>query len=424
MIRKVVIKPRLWVAMAMALGASLSNAQQAWTPLQLMQAAWDTHPALASKRASAAGAQHELEGARWQRFPTPTIETGRATDGGVNNTTLRLDQPLWTGGRITAGIEAAKSRLDAAEATVAEGRNEMALQVISAWAEAYRQQMRQAHAITGVNEHVKLLKMITRRTDQEVSPPVDRDFAHSRLLQSMNDLSLVTQSLNIALTKLTQLAGQPVLKVGVPVSVALPAAKDQAISEAMAYSPTLMRIGYEEQAAASDVDSKRASLMPQVSFRVERVSGGLTAASSYTDNRALVVLTAQPGAGLSAASGVDAAQAKKEAIRLSREALAREVTEQVLLDWDDLVASKQRLANSQQSRNISLSVFESYTRQYVAGRKSWIDVLNAMRESTQSDLALADATAQVAAATQRLKIRTGRMTQASTEPSKKEETPK
>jgi adhesin transport system outer membrane protein len=388
-----------------------------------MQAAWDTHPALAARRASATGAQHELEGARWQRYPTPTIETGRATDGGVNNTTLRLDQPLWTGGRISAGIEAAQSRLEAAEASVGEGHNEMGLQVIAAWAEAYRQQMRQAHAITGVNEHVKLLKMITRRADQEVSAPVDRDFAHSRLLQSMNDLSMVTQSLNIALTKLTQLAGQAVLKVAESPSAALPKSKEQAIGDAIAYSPTLKRIGHEEQAAIADVDSKRASLLPQVSFRVERLRAGATTASAYTDNRALLVLTAQPGAGLSAASGVDAAQARKEAIRLSREASVRDVTEQILLDWDDLEASRQRLANSQQSRNISLSVFESYTRQYVAGRKSWIDVLNAMRESTQSDLALADSMAQVAAAGLRLTFRSGRMMQPLSDPTAKDKSP-
>jgi adhesin transport system outer membrane protein len=135
------------------------------------------------------------------------------------------------------------------------------------------------------------------------------------------------------------------------------------------------------------------------------------------------VLTAQPGAGLSAASGVDAAQARKEAIRLSREASVRDVTEQILLDWDDLEASRQRLANSQQSRNISLSVFESYTRQYVAGRKSWIDVLNAMRESTQSDLALADSMAQVAAAGLRLTFRSGRMMQPLSDPTAKDKSP-
>lgn len=56
---------------------------------------------------------------------------------------------------------------------------------------------------------------------------------------------------------------------------------------------------------------------------------------------------------------------------------------------------------------MSTEVFESYSRQYIAGRKTWIDVLNAVRETTQSDFALADARAQVVAAGERLRLRTG-----------------
>jgi adhesin transport system outer membrane protein len=54
-------------------------------------------------------------------------------------------------------------------------------------------------------------------------------------------------------------------------------------------------------------------------------------------------------------------------------------------------------------------VFESYTRQYTAGRKTWLDVMNTVRESTQSDVAVTDAGTQAAAASLRLKLASGNL---------------
>ncbi len=108
--------------------------------------------------------------------------------------------------------------------------------------------------------------------------------------------------------------------------------------------------------------------------------------------------------GLSAASGVDAAIARREA---AREAAERDVRERVTLDWNEWVAVRLRLENASQSRAMSTEVFESYARQYVIGRKTWIDVLNAVREATQSEFALEDVQTQTLAVSLRLRAQTG-----------------
>ena len=63
--------------------------------------------------------------------------------------------------------------------------------------------------------------------------------------------------------------------------------------------------------------------------------------------------------------------------------------------------------NAEHARSTSAEVSESYARQYTAGRKTWLDVLNAVREATQAELALVDATSQMQAAVLRLKAQTG-----------------
>ncbi len=376
-------------------------AKEAWTLDDALKAALASHPAILGKVAQVSAAGAEKKGSEWQRFPTPSVEaSGRYTQ------TARLDQPLWTGGRITAGIEAATHRQSAAEAGADEARRDVALRVASAWTEAQRQQLRQNHAVEGVKAHEKLLKLISNRVEREVTPPVDKDFAQSRLLQALNDLSSVTQALSNARTQLGQLVGETVTKVsGTLDDRGAPATLETAMHQALAQSSTLKRLAAEEQAAEQDVVSRRSSLMPQVSLRLQRDMGDPLYVRQ--DTRAMVVVTAQPGAGLSAASGVEAAVARRESARLAREAALRDLRQQVTMDWDELTAARLRRDNARQARRMSSEVFESYARQYTTGRKSWIDVMNSVRELTQSDMAEADASAQLAAASLRLSILSG-----------------
>ena len=384
--------------------AGHAQAQPAWTFERVLQSALDSHPAIMGKRSGQAAARADKKGAEWLRYPTPSIEA--ATQGnGKDSGLLRIEQPLWAGGRITAAIDAAGSRLDAADAALTEAELDLTLRVIAAYTEALRQKARQQYAQEGVDEHEKLLGMIRRRVEHEVSSRTDQRLAESRLYQAINDLSQATQAYNNALAQLAQLSGKPVADISEQEVSALgaPSSLEAALSQALGYSPTLRRLMHEEEAANADIDSKRSAYMPQLSLRLEKsVAQGQT-----QNNSAMLVLQAQPGAGLSAGSGVDAAIARREAARMAREAAERSTSERVTLDWNEWVAAGLRQKNAAQSRAMSTDVFESYTRQYVIGRKSWIDVLNAVREATQSQFLLEDAHAQAIAASLRLRAQAG-----------------
>ena len=373
---------------------------------QALRAALASHPLVAGKRAAREAALAEREGAEWQRYPTPSVEANSASDG-QNASVFRLDQPLWTGGRITAGIDAAGSRVDAAGMAIAEARQDLALKVIAAGGEALRLQGREVHAQASVGEHEKLLAMIRRRVQQEVSPLADQRLAESRLYATINELSATTQGRRNALAQLGQLTGQTVTEVD-PWShteaakpEGLPADQAAAVELALARSPLLRRLNFEAEAATADIDSKRSAYMPQLSLRLESSQG------SVSDNRALLVLLAQPGAGLSAASGVNAALARREAALRAAEAARRDIEQQIALDWNEWTAARARVDNAEQARATSAEVSDSYARQYTAGRKTWLDVLNAVREASQAELSLVDARNQMQAAVLRLKTQTG-----------------
>lgn len=395
-------------AVALAAVTPVASAQSAtaWSFDQVLQQALQSHPTVQGKRAAQAAARADLDGAQWQRFPSLSAEipTGSQETGGV----VRIEQPLWSGGRIDAGIDAAGSRLDAAGAAIEEERLSLSLRVIAAYTEALRQTARVRSAEEGLAEHQRLLEMIKRRVVQSVSSQTDQRLAESRAYQAANDVSNARQALENALAQLSQLAGKPVRLVsgtGIGVGEPLPdASLDRVLRQAVSYSPTLNRLDFEAQAADSEITLQRSAYMPKVVLRMEKPTGGINA-----DNRtrAMLVLQAQPGAGLSAKAGVDAAVARREGARAAHDAAERDVRERFTLDWNEAEASRERLGNAGEASITSTQVFESYARQYVIGRKSWNDVLNAVREATQAQFSLEDTRAQAIAASLRLAAQTG-----------------
>ena len=394
----------LLVLIAALWSAASWSQGRTWTFSEIVQQSLAAHPNVLARRSSAAAAESDHQSALWQRYPTPSLQ---AVSGGgdIPGSTSRfqLQQPLWTGGRITSGIDGAQFRKDAADHVIAETRQELSLRVAAAYVEAVRQQMREEQARRGVEEHRRLLELIGRRVRQEVSAPVDAELAQSRLYQAINDLSLTVQQRSSALTQLTQLAGQPVARVAAPATdvYSVPQSEQAALQKAIAVSPTLARIASEQQAAGADVESRRAALMPQFALRFERDFGGLS------DSRVMVVLEAQPGAGLSAGTNIDAARLRQRALEHAREGALRDLHERISVDWNELDHARERRENAELSRKTTARVFESFTLQFTTGRKTWIDVLNAVREFTQAEFALADAEGQYAGAALRLSIVTG-----------------
>ena len=86
----------------------LASAAQVLNPLIVEALA--SHPAAQSARQQQAAARAGLAGARWQYWPTPSVTVENARVGAADSayqgdstvSVLRLQQPLWNGGRLAA----------------------------------------------------------------------------------------------------------------------------------------------------------------------------------------------------------------------------------------------------------------------------------------------------------------------------------
>jgi adhesin transport system outer membrane protein len=395
---------RLLVMAALLLA---SNSQAATTLPGLLAETLSTYPALRMQRGLGEAAQAGIEGARWQFYPTPSIAVEQASSssrdisyGGDNHvTTLRLQQPLWTGGRLTGNLNKAEANALIAQADFENTRQQLAVRLILAWGEGVAAQAKLRSFEQSKQAHARLLDQVKRRSEEGASAQADIQLARARLDATDAEVVSAKVQRDTALAKLANMAGHPLPKDSLPDSID-PAAIDREIHGVtldslleMAWQGSPQRIKGEAQVQQADAEIAiaGASLWPEVYLRAERQDGNFSVAGLPPQNRIFIGLSTALGAGLSAQSSINAARARQRAAQddLLTQQLA--LREQVQVDYTMAGAAAQRRASLQRSLAANAEVTASWERQFLAGRKQWQDLMNAAREQAQAEAQLADA---------------------------------
>ena len=364
-----------------------------------------SHPSVEARRMGEVGAAADVESAKWQRFPVPAVQASQDTKGS-NGLVFSLQQPLWTGGRISSGIDAANARQLASKEATRSSQQDVLSKVIDNYVESGLKQRQLVILDKSISQHENLFGMITRRVERQFSPQADLELASSRLRAAQNDKSFAAQALQIALAQLSELSGGEVTSVASSQDTIhrnLPESRDAAVKQALAHSPYLAYLGRSQTAAQADVESKRSAYWPALSARVEKIAG------SNPDTRGLMLVESQFGAGLSASSNVDSAQASLRALTFQQASAARELRSQVQQQWSTYVEARKRHDNTAETSRSAWSVYESYVRLYTISQKSWLDVLNQLREAITADLNEESASAEVSKSALQLLLLTGKL---------------
>jgi adhesin transport system outer membrane protein len=391
-----------WLALlaAMVLIAAAPKQALAQEVPELIAAAFAHHPLVRSQQGRSDAAQAGIEAARWQFWPTPSFSVERAgnTAGAGDATvgTLRVQQPLWTGGRLTSNLSRAEARALTAQAEFEEGKQQLALRVSQAWSEVLVAQIKLGAYESGRAMHQRLLALVKRREAEGVSAQADVALASSRLSSLQAELDAITAQRETALERLRSLTGRPLqAQALVQATRAEPMAGGASLADvlasARALSPLLAKARAQALVAQSDVELARAALSPEVYVRLERQFGSANPGQQSQQSRIFVGLNSSLGGGLSSLSGVEAARAQQRAAQEEEQVQLLALQEQVQADHTLARAAQIRRTGLESARQATAEVSESYERQFLAGRKQWQDLMNAAREQTQNEVQLADA---------------------------------
>lgn len=381
----------------------------------LVERTYSNNPSIQAVRLESQASEEDLEAVRRQRWPTisAVVEDGRNTTGTVaGSRVVRIEQNLWDFGRLSSRISESAAISETTRTKVRLQEQLLTLQVINAW-----QGLLSAHAkVLVAKETLSKLDayraQMQRRITAEVSPAIDLELVQSRSLQTQVELTTAQTAVKTALVRLEQLSGISGLGAYVNQLQSLPGLESTAhVPDLLANTdwelaaiehPAVARARLDFKAAEFRIQAKQAEQWPVLYARVDHPVAG-----SAGKSLAFVGVRYTPGAGFSSLAEAKALATRASSLEQGIDAAQREVLEALINDRDEFINSRARVEALTRAVSGTANVLESYGRQFTAGRKTWQDLMNAVREVAQNQYALADANTAMLGAMERIRVRLG-----------------
>ncbi len=364
----------------------------------LVRDAFAHHPGVRSQQSLQEVALAGIDGAKRQFWAEPSIAVEHAGtsandasyQGDEQVITLRLKQPLWTGGRLTGNLSKAEAEAIVAETELEATRQQIALRVIQAWSDIIAARSTVAAYENSRDTHTRLLDMVKRRNDEGATAKADVELARSRLEGVLADLASAQARLDTSLEQLRVLVGRPVDPEAMVTTIQNISGKSGLLQAAREQSPLIAKARAQAKVAEAEIKIAQAALWPEVALSAERQYGSFSQANTGSQDRIFITVNASLGGGGSNFSAVDGARARHYAAVDEIQVQQLLVDEQALSDIALVHTLAPRKAALMRARQSAGDVSSSWERQFLAGRKQWQDLMNSAREQAQADTQLAD----------------------------------
>jgi adhesin transport system outer membrane protein len=383
----------------------------------LLRAASANHPSLRVSQGFVSASLQDIEAAKRLRWPELNLiaETDSKRNSGAGATKVaRIQQNLWDFGRVSAIVSEAQTKNALEEHRRNLQEQDLHLQVISAWQQMRNATLRLRYAEQYTQLLNSYLAQMQRRVAALASPSIDLELIQSRVLQAQVEQANAKVQLEQSIFLLEELSGLSQLSRALEHVEPIPSLQffqhkhapflQFDWTAAANQHPSVLAAQAEYQASNQQINIQKAGLLPQIYFRLDKPLG-TTQLNNNTRESWFIGLSYSPGAGFSGLSQVQSqvlrAQAALDQINVTQLSITRDMRN----DLREYTSALNRLASQEQSLEGAQKVLESYQRQFQAGRKSWLDLLNAARELSQTQYGLADTQAALEGVLHRLKLR-------------------
>ncbi|AVA15014.1 type I secretion outer membrane, TolC family protein [Sphingomonas sp. S17] len=379
--------------------ASVAMPAQATTLEEAIAAAMNHAPEIEAARADADAADARIKEARGQGLPSATLSGtigyGRLDPQGyfglpAANVTprtaqLTIEQPLFMGGRVSAGIAQAKAGSEAAHAGESMTRSQIVVATVQAYGDVLTTHRMVALYEQMVGQMEEIQRQARLRFKAGESPSTDVAQATARLAEAQAALEAargIAVSADARFTNLTGLAPQDLQPL--PANPAMPGSLDEALDIARANNPALAQAEAALEAARAGARGARAERLPTVGAFAEGSTIRDQFFPDYRADGATVGVRARwqlfSGGRVSAKitesdSAVRAADAR---VRAARSA----VDEQTISAFQGVRSAMLVETAAGQQALAAAQARDSVRHEVRVGMKPQIDLLDAEREAT------------------------------------------
>lgn len=367
------------------------------------------HPSIRGRRDELRALGFDRESAGYQRYPTLSLQA-QTMSNNQHQVAVVLQQPLWVGGRIDAGIEQADVKVKVGRASLLGVERQILENTAAAYAALQGARLRRKAAVLNVSEHEKLKGLIARREVGGIASKADVLLADSRLAQAVTQFIQLQGVLVRAGNDLLALTQEPV-PGDEPVAEGLSQLPETGgiVAAIEKSSATVQQRLYEVELAENASHLAVAAMKPSLYAKLEQDVYAVDQFGSTTHGTSIGALLqgSLEGMGLAGWKRVNSANARVDSAQRDVAAARVDARRQATGLVTDLTSLRQEVVSNEKLVQALQDTLASFMRQYDAGRKSWVDVLNAQRELSDARLTLEQSKSSLEETTLRLAAQLG-----------------
>ena len=347
----------------------------------LISKAINHHPSIQMSQEAFKMSEEELNSAKWQYFPTPSVDFSNSTKN--DQVVAKLEQPIWTGGKLDSQYDIALSNKAESGYTLEESKYKLVERILNL-IQAYSQgKSAEISLKEGYDRLSGFQDMIDRRVESGISSQSDKILLNSRLIQIKSDLVNAKSKKTLALKQLSLLIGENIENINFTLDK-YNFDNNQSnllIDDMTKFHPTLKKMDEQLKNSIIKISKEESALYPTISLVAEHKSGDVyTENTTESDNAIYLSLKATTGAGLSLFSNVEKAKLNTKRVKSEKDTKEQELIDAFVIDYNNMILAKEKLINLKQNLELSLELFESYKRLFIAGKKQWLDLVNSSKE--------------------------------------------
>lgn len=347
----------------------------------LISKAVNHHPSIQMSQEAFKMSEEELNSAKWQYFPTPSVDYSNSSKN--NEVVAKLEQPLWTGGKLDSQYDIALSSKAEAGYTLEESKYRLVERILNLL-QAYSQgKSAEISLKEGYDRLSEFTVMIDKRIEAGISSQSDEVLLNSRLIQIKSDLINAKSKKTLALKQLSLLVGENIESIDFSLDkFNFDNIQSSVLIDDMAkFHPTLKKMDEQLKGSIHQVSKEESALYPTLSLIAEHKQGDVyTENNNASDNAVYLSLKATTGAGLSLFSNVEKAKLNTKRLKSEKDSKQQELTDSFIIDYNNMMLAKEKLANQKLNQQFSGEVFEANKKLFIAGKKQWLDLVNSSKE--------------------------------------------
>jgi outer membrane protein len=327
---------------------------------------------------------------------------------------LQLSQTIYAGGEVRARVRQAEAEVRAQRASLRATEAEVLLEAGSAYLDVLRD--RQVVALTRHQVEVQANTVQASRVELAAGGLAAADLgqARARLATAQAQLAAAEASLSDSEAAFEHHVGQPPGALSTPDHlVTLPPSRDSAISQALRDNPDVAQARSAVESGRQGIDVERARLLPHLSFNaaLERLRDTDIQKLNQRDNAVQGTLDVTFPLYQGGGEYSRIRQAKERAYRLDDllEEASRQARQLASSAWDQVQASRRRVAAEGEAIAGNQSAVRGYTAQQLVGARTLLDVLVTQQDLLASQVARVTAEHDLLVASLQLAAATGRL---------------